>query len=93
VGARLDAAQRRLLERELRHVVVDTSTTTESASRDGGVGESELFVLRQGHSPGSSVPAGTEIRLFTTSDSTQAATQREAPADSAGAAPDSTESG
>jgi beta-lactam-binding protein with PASTA domain len=93
VGERVETAQQRLLERELRHVVVDTSTTTEASSQDGGTGSgSELFVLRQGHSPGSSVPAGTEIRLFTTNDSTEAAAQREAEADTSGPSPDSTES-
>lgn len=93
VGERVETARDLLLERELRHVVVDTSTSSDASSQDDGsdASESELFVLRQGHTPGSSVPAGTEIRLFTTGDSTQAAAQREAAADTSGPSPDSVE--
>lgn len=93
VGERVETARRRLLERELRHVVVDTSMTTDASapSDEDDSLESELFVRRQGHSPGSSVRAGTEIRLFTTSDSTRAAELREeeAAADTSDLSPDS----
>lgn len=78
VGQPVEAARRSLLQRELRSVVVDTSLSTqeETASQGGDTstssGERDLFVRRQGHSPGSSVRAGTEIRLFTTSNPDEA---------------------
>ena len=90
-GERIETARQRLLERKLRLVVVDTTMTTDPSApnADDAALERELFVKRQGQSPGSSVRAGTEIRLFTTTDSTRAADLREAAADSSGASPDS----
>ncbi len=95
VGQTVDVAQQFLLRRELRSVVVDTSMVDEEdASEDAAPADSsakDLFVRRQGRPPGSSVRAGTEIRLFTTTDSESADSLRRAAADTAGAAaPDTT---
>jgi beta-lactam-binding protein with PASTA domain len=95
VGQTVEVAQQFLLQRELRSVVVDTSMVGEDAPPAETTADSaatELFVRRQGQSPGSSVRAGTEIRLFTTTDSEAADSLRQAPldADAAVAAPDTT---
>lgn len=95
VGQTVDVAQQFLLRRELRSVVVDTSMVDEEdASEDTAPADSsakDLFVRRQGRPPGSSVRAGTEIRLFTTTDSESADSLRRAAPDPAGAAvPDTT---
>ena len=95
VGQTVDVAQQFLLRRELRSVVVDTSMVDEEdASEDTAPADSsakDLFVRRQGRPPGSSVRAGTEIRLFTTTDSESADSLRRAAPGTAGAAvPDTT---
>jgi beta-lactam-binding protein with PASTA domain len=95
VGQTVDVAQQFLLRRELRSVVVDTSMVDdEDASEDTAPADSsakDLFVRRQGRPPGSSVRAGTEIRLFTTTDSESADSLRRAAPGTAGAAvPDTT---
>lgn len=85
VGETVAAARRYLLQQQLRSVIVDT---TSAAGDDGSaapdtskVPETELYVRKQGRSPGTSVRAGTEIRLFTTVDAEQAAKLREAATD------------
>ena len=72
LGRTVEEAQRLLLQRELRSVVVDPRTS-ESTQDESPVDTSETrrFVRRQGHPPNTEVQAGTEIRLFTTDDSTQ----------------------
>ena len=72
LGRTVEEAQRLLLQRELRSVVVDPRTS-ESTQDESPVDTSETrrFVQRQGHPPNTEVQAGTEIRLFTTDDSTQ----------------------
>lgn len=85
VGETVATARQRLLQQQLRSVVVDTTSGDgEEASRETdrpAIPETELYVREQGRSPGTSVRAGTEIRLFTTTDEEQAAKLREAAAD------------
>jgi len=89
VGQTIEGAKAFLLQRELRSVVVDTSTTApDSLSGETEASpESTLFVRHQGRSPGSSVPAGTEIRLFTTDDAERADSLRRALLDTTGTGP------
>ena len=89
VGRTVEGARTFLLQRELRSVVVDTSMTDpDSTSRETeDVSESTLFVRRQGRPPGSTVQAGTEIRLFTTDDAEQADSLRRALLDTTGTDP------
>ena len=73
VGQTVGKAQRLLLRQNLRAIVVD-SRTASSAQEDAQSADTSattLFVRRQGRGPGTKVRAGTEIRLFTTDDSTQ----------------------
>lgn len=83
-GYSVKDARESLRRYELRSVVVDTDLDPEQeeAQQRGTVDrdslESEIYVVDQGSPPGSAVQAGTEIRLFTTTDSTEAAEQREA---------------
>lgn len=72
VGRTVEEAQRLLLRRKLRSVVVDPRTS-EPTQDESPVDTSETrrFVQRQGRAPNTEVQAGTEIRLFTTDDSTQ----------------------
>ena len=83
VGQPVEGAQNLLLQRELRSVVVDTSTVADTTAEEDEEASSEktLFVRRQGHPPGSSVRAGTEIRLFTTDDVERADSLRQALSD------------
>lgn len=79
VGYTVKDARETLLESRLRSVVVDTnpgdtSTTTSSDS----LKEVNTYILRQGHAPGASVRAGTEVRLFTTPDASKALERRDA---------------
>ncbi|PQJ35027.1 penicillin-binding protein [Salinibacter sp. 10B] len=94
VGQTVNEAQRQLLEQQLRSVVVDTASSDEAdpaTGRDTTESvETNLYVRRQGRSPGTSVRAGTEIRLFTTTDAEQAAALRESAADTTSAASDTT---
>jgi len=85
VGRTVDGARTFLLQRNLRSVVVDTSMVeADSTSEEGNqASETTLFVRRQGRPPGSSVQAGTEIRLFTTDDVEAADSLRRAAPDSA----------
>jgi beta-lactam-binding protein with PASTA domain len=93
VGQTVEGARTFLLQRKLRSVVVDTSmvetdTTSEESPPSS---EAPLFVRRQGRPPGSSVQAGTEIRLFTTDDAETADSLRQTAPDTAATAPDSPE--
>ena len=83
VGLRVSRAEQLLLQQRLRSVVVTASAgdaQTDSAAVDSL--RSQLFVREQSRAPGTSVRTGTEIRLFTTSDSTLARKQRQAVPDS-----------
>jgi beta-lactam-binding protein with PASTA domain len=87
VGLRVDRAQQRLLRQKLRSVVVgdrgsDGNGEGGAGAAQGGSGgdgqtpKTKLFVREQSRSPGASVRTGTEIRLFTTRDSSAARSQR-----------------
>ena len=80
VGYTVGDARDFLLRSELRSVVVDTNLAASDAPQDVNVDslEQQIYVEEQGHSPGSSVRAGTEIRLFTTTDETAAMERRQA---------------
>jgi len=85
VGYTVSDARDFLLRQELRSVVVDTNLTgDEGLAQDVDVDslESTIYVRRQGHSPDARVQAGTEIRLFTTTDETEAMERRKALEDS-----------
>jgi beta-lactam-binding protein with PASTA domain len=86
VGYTVGDARAFLLRTELRAVVVDTNLVSSGAAQDVDVDslEQEIYVREQGRSPGDSVRAGTEIRLFTTPDETAAMKRREALEDSGG---------
>jgi len=73
VGRTVEEAQRRLLRHKLRSVVVDPRTTrsTGDTPQTADTSATRRFVRRQGRAPNTQVRAGTEIRLFTTEDSTQ----------------------
>jgi beta-lactam-binding protein with PASTA domain len=73
VGRTVEKAQRQLLRRKLRAIVVDSGApdAVQDTAQSADTLATPLFVRRQGRTPGTSVRAGTEIRLFTTSDSTQ----------------------
>lgn len=84
VGLSVEEAQRLLLRRKLRSVLVDTSLSAEGATSSSPSAPEDssaapLYVRRQAHSPGDSVQAGTEIRLYTTDDAEQAARRRAQP--------------
>lgn len=86
-GLPMDAAQRRLLRQKLRWVVVDTSSITvrpdsERTPIATDTIQQQRFVRNQGRAPGEAVRAGTEVRLYPTSDSTLARSLREARPDS-----------
>lgn len=91
VGYSVSDARDFLLRNELRSVVVDTNLTPDGApSQTVNVDsvEQEIYVREQGNLPGSRVRAGTEIRLFTTTDEAAALRQREALEDSSSVSPD-----
>lgn len=73
VGRTVEEAQRRLLRRKLRSVVVDprTSGSTKDTPQSADTSATRRFVQRQGRAPDTRVRTGREIRLFTTEDSTQ----------------------
>ncbi len=73
VGRTVEEAQRRLLRRKLRSVVVDprTSGSTKDTPQLADTSATRRFVQRQGRAPDTRVRTGREIRLFTTEDSTQ----------------------
>jgi beta-lactam-binding protein with PASTA domain len=88
VGYSVADARDFLLRNELRSVVVDTNLTPDGTpSQDVNVDslEQAIYVREQGNLPGSSVRAGTEIRLFTTTDEEAALEQREELEDSSAA--------
>lgn len=83
VGLRIREARRLLNQNKLRSVVVDTSasaensdTTTVPLSKTDLERDSLLFVRHQARVPGTSVQAGTEVRLYTTEDAEKAARRR-----------------
>ncbi len=87
-GLPMQAAQRYLLHRKLRWVVVDTSSTrlrpdSQYTSAPQDTVKQRLFVRNQGRSPGEQVRAGTEVRLYPTSDSLLARSLLQAQPDSA----------
>lgn len=91
VGYSVADARDFLLRNELRSVVVDTNLTpdgTPSQTVNVDSLEQEIYVREQGNVPGSSVRAGTEIRLFTTTDEAAAMKKREALEDSSAVSPD-----
>jgi beta-lactam-binding protein with PASTA domain len=73
-GLRVERARRQLLRQKLRYVVIDPNAASESEGAeagDAGATAAARWVRQQGQAPGSTVRAGTEIRLFTTTDSTE----------------------
>lgn len=72
LGQTVEQARDVLLNNRLRAIVVGARGTTEggdeTAAQDAS--EAKRFVRRQGRAPDQKVRAGTEIRLFTTTDST-----------------------
>jgi beta-lactam-binding protein with PASTA domain len=70
VGRTAKSARRLLLRRQLRSVVVN-ATAAPSPEAKADTAQAPQYVRRQGRAPQTSVRAGTEIRLFTTLDSTQ----------------------
>lgn len=72
VGRTVEQARGRLQSRRLRAIVVDPRTTESPAPPrpSADTSSSRRFVQRQGRPPDAEVRAGTEIRLFTTEDST-----------------------
>lgn len=72
VGRTVEQARGRLQSRRLRAIVVDPRTTESPAPPRPSADTSSprRFVQRQGRPPDAEVRAGTEIRLFTTEDST-----------------------
>lgn len=86
-GLPLQTAQRRLLRQKLRWVVVDTSSVNlrpdaQQSASPSDTTEKQLFIQNQGRSPGETVRAGTEVRLYPTSDSLLARSLRQALPDS-----------
>lgn len=78
VGYPIPEARRTLLGQNLRAVVVDANVAQgENEATGDRVPENDLYVRRQGRSPGDGVRAGTEIRLFTTQDASEATRLRE----------------
>jgi len=72
VGQTVQHAQRLLLRRRLRSVIVDPHRAETPTSTQQADPPASRFVKRQGRAPDTEVRAGTEIRLFTTDDSTAA---------------------
>jgi len=71
VGLNADTAEQLLLRDSLRSVVVDPRRSDpETESPQADTASTRRFVERQGRVPDTKVRAGTEIRLFTTDDST-----------------------
>lgn len=82
-GVKVEVAERLLLQRKLRSVVINSSAT-EERNRQGETRENDpgradtptdrqpppLWVREQGLKPGTTVRSGTEVRLFATPDST-----------------------
>lgn len=72
-GRTVEQARGRLSDQRLRAIVVDPRSP-DSDEPDGPSADTSSvrrFVQRQGRTPGTQVRTGTEIRLFTTTDSTQ----------------------
>lgn len=73
-GLRVERARRQLLQQKLRYVVIDPNASAEDEGAEAGAAsatDAARWVRQQGQAPGSTVRAGTEIRLFTTTDSTK----------------------
>lgn len=87
-GLPVDVAKQRLMSRKLRSVVVGARSGRQETSNadsddvraleDSSSASVRLFVRDQGRESGARVRVGTEIRLFTTTDSTQARRLRQA---------------
>jgi len=73
VGRTVEEARSRLRTQKLRAIVVDSRTADapDPARQPADTMSVRRFVRRQGRAPNSKVRAGTEIRLFTTDDSTE----------------------
>ncbi len=71
-GRTVERARRLLRARQLRAIVLDPRTADPSGAptQPSDTSSSRRFVQRQGRAPTTKVRAGTEIRLFTTDDST-----------------------
>ncbi|PSQ96634.1 MAG: penicillin-binding protein [Bacteroidetes bacterium SW_9_63_38] len=82
VGLSVAEAERFLLQNELRAVLVDTTAAAEDASEpspDAAARDSlkqHLYIRQQARTPGDSVRAGTEVRLYTTPNAEKAARLR-----------------
>jgi beta-lactam-binding protein with PASTA domain len=72
-GRTVEQARQRLLDQRLRAIVVDPRSPDSDGSEDPSADTSSVtrYVQRQGRTPRTQVRTGTEIRLFTTTDSTQ----------------------
>lgn len=72
VGHTVEEGKRLLLQRNLRAVVVNSNPpeSSQDAAQSADTSATQ-FVQRQGRGPDTQVRTGTEIRLFTTDDSTQ----------------------
>jgi len=72
-GRTVKQARSRLMDRRLRAIVVDPRTpdADEAGVESADTSSARRFVRRQGRAPDTQVRTGTEIRLFTTDDSTQ----------------------
>jgi beta-lactam-binding protein with PASTA domain len=72
VGQPVEKARSLLLRQKLRSVIVDPRRSESTAtSPQSDTSAAQRFVQRQGRAPETEVRAGTEIRLFTTDNSTQ----------------------
>lgn len=72
VGQTVENARSFLLRRRLRSVIVDPRRSESAGtSPQSDTSATRRFVQRQGRAPETEVRAGTEIRLFTTDDSTE----------------------
>lgn len=73
VGRTVEQARSVLRTQKLRAIVVDprTADSPDPASQPADTASTRRFVQRQGRAPNTKVRAGTEIRLFTTDDSTE----------------------
>lgn len=74
-GQPVEKARSLLLRQQLRSVIVDPRQSEPAPdTTQSDTSTTRRFVLRQGRAPGTHVRSGTEIRLFTTDDSTQVPT-------------------
>lgn len=84
VGRSLTDARQVLLNNKLRFVIVDTTGMNSGQNESGAPSatgdvsaDTTYFVRQQGQSPGTTVRAGTQVRLFATADPTAIASPSE----------------